>query len=792
MSRSRLLSGRVPKRTGPDLDAARYEFLDLANAEPDLGQPNFDGAVLISDADGSRYWTDNIRIDLTGNIYVGTISNSDGSSAIRMLDNVLVEDNLTVQGILTAPSMSVSTINTADSSPLTVATGLNVEGDLTVSDFTVKGNLTVQGTTTTINSTTLTVADKNIELASGATTAESADGAGITVLGPTVPANIIYDGQQDRWKFNKNLETPGTIFADKVVVYDSIVGNFEDVITEPQAIDIFQQLIIEGIDSTDSSPINFIPAVIMQSDLTVENDLIVRNTVTASRIVGYLDGSARDIDNTAITNKEFATELDANLDQVFVYDVSEGQLKKTYLSEIVNQGSNGFAGSQGDPGFAGSQGDPGFAGSQGDPGFAGSQGELGYTGSAGFTGSFGFTGSQGERGYVGSAGVDGFTGSRGDDGTSVKIVGLVATANDLPDPYNGNVGDGYIVTDTGNLWTWSGSAWVEVGRILGYTGSQGPAGGYTGSKGDPGVAASFTTRAYTGDGSTTVFGITEGNTVQTVMVFLNGVNQRPTDDYTIAGSTLTFATAPSAGELIIIREMPQAATGYTGSIGVAGFTGSQGIPGEAAAIGYTGSAGFTGSEGYTGSQGTSGTSVKIIGSVATANDLPLDGTSDGSTLLVPGDGFIVQSTGELYIWDGNQWINVGRIVGYTGSQGLRGFTGSAGAGSQGSSGGSYVSMAMTGLITTPYIGTVRFYPPKNINMYAVYASVSQAATSGAFTFIIKKNGVSIGTTFTIAQNQNTMTTTVINASVLTTDYLTLDVTGASATDLFVKIEYINN
>lgn len=365
MSRSRLLSGRVPKRTGPDLDAARYEFLDLANAEPDLGQPNFDGAVLISDADGSRYWTDNIRIDLTGNIYVGTISNSDGSSAIRMLDNVLIEENLTIEGILSVPSMSVSTINTADSSPLTVATGLNVEGDLTVSDFTVKGNLTVQGTTTTINSTTLTVADKNIELASGATTSASADGAGITVSGPTVPANIIYDGQQDRWKFNKDIETPGTVFADKVVVYDSIVGNFEDAITEPQAIGIFQQLITEGIDSTDSSPINFIPAVIMQSDLTVENDLIVRNTVTASRIVGYLDGSARDIDNTAITNKEFATELDANLDQVFVYDVSEGQLKKTYLSEIVSQGANGFTGSQGNAGYTGSSGDPGYTGSQG-------------------------------------------------------------------------------------------------------------------------------------------------------------------------------------------------------------------------------------------------------------------------------------------------------------------------------------------------------------------------------------------------------------------------------------------
>jgi hypothetical protein len=73
----------------------------------------------------------------------------------------------------------------------------------------------------------------------------------------------------------------------------------------------------------------------------------------------------------------------------------------------------------------------------------------------------------------------------------------------------------------------------------------------------------------------------------------------------------------------------------------------------------------------------------------------------------------------------------------------------------------------------------------------VYANVSSAATAGAFTFILKKNGTSIGNTFTIAQNQTVMTPVNINVSLLTTDYLTLDVTGASATDLFVKIEYIN-
>ena len=50
-------------------------------------------------------------------------------------------------------------------------------------NVTVGGNLVVNGTTTTISSTTMTVADKNIELAKGSTTDAAADGGGITLHG---------------------------------------------------------------------------------------------------------------------------------------------------------------------------------------------------------------------------------------------------------------------------------------------------------------------------------------------------------------------------------------------------------------------------------------------------------------------------------------------------------------------------------------------------------------------------------------------------------------------------------
>jgi len=58
------------------------------------------------------------------------------------------------------------------------------------------------------------------------------------------------------------------------------------------------------------------------------------------------------------------------------------------------------------------------------------------------------------------------------------------------------------------------------------------------------------------DGSTTGFTITTGHTVESVLVFENGVCLEPTTDYTISGTTLTFTTAPLSGATLRFRYLP--------------------------------------------------------------------------------------------------------------------------------------------------------------------------------------------------------------------------------------------
>lgn len=261
----------------------------------------------------------------------------------------------------------------------------------------------------------------------------------------------------------------------------------------------------------------------------------------------------------------------------------------------------------------------------------------------------------------------GYTGSQGDQGESFRILGSVATVNDLPADSSGLPGDGYIIIDTGDLYIWDGSNWNNNGRIVGYTGSR----------------------------------------------------------------------------------------------------------------------------------GATGASVKLLGSVATEQDLPTDGTSDGSTLLVAGEAYIVQSSGNLFVWNGSEFTDVGKItgetgpIGYTGSQGDQGpigYTGSSG-GSSGGGGARYINLVMSGELTPPIAGQARFYPPESLTITKIYASISSQASGGDFTFRLNKNGVDTGVALLISSGSFTMTPVVTSIAVNAGDYLTLDLTGVGSRDLHVKMEY---
>lgn len=83
------------------------------------------------------------------------------------------------------------------------ATDINANKGTFQNNVTIFGDLRVDGTRTIINSTTLSVNDKNLLLADSAVDSAAANGAGITVGGSN--ATILYNATDDTWDLNKPL-----------------------------------------------------------------------------------------------------------------------------------------------------------------------------------------------------------------------------------------------------------------------------------------------------------------------------------------------------------------------------------------------------------------------------------------------------------------------------------------------------------------------------------------------------------------------------------------------------------
>ena len=123
---------------------------------------------------------------------------------------------MTVTGILTATEATLGSIGI--STGRITGPAITYIDPATVGDDTgtlvVKGNLQVDGTTTTVNSTTLTVTDKNIEIAKGQGNDAAVDGAGITVDSSDGDKTWNWVDATDSWTSSEHIRIPdGKVFG---------------------------------------------------------------------------------------------------------------------------------------------------------------------------------------------------------------------------------------------------------------------------------------------------------------------------------------------------------------------------------------------------------------------------------------------------------------------------------------------------------------------------------------------------------------------------------------------------
>jgi hypothetical protein len=153
----------------------------------------------------------------SGQLRIATGSPSTNSLSLSGAD-VTVAGDLQVTGNDIKMSGGTTALTFSGSGDVAVAGDLQVTGNdiksstgavvlsLSGTDVTVAGNLTVSGSTTTVNSATLDVVDKNITIAKGNATNAGADGAGITVEATTASAKTFtYNNGNDSWTSSENM-----------------------------------------------------------------------------------------------------------------------------------------------------------------------------------------------------------------------------------------------------------------------------------------------------------------------------------------------------------------------------------------------------------------------------------------------------------------------------------------------------------------------------------------------------------------------------------------------------------
>lgn len=110
--------------------------------------------------------------------------------------------------------------------------------------------------------------------------------------------------------------------------------------------------------------------------------------------------------------------------------------------------------------------------------------------------------------------------------------------------------------------------------------------------------------------------------------------------------------------------------GLIGPDGIQGIRGEKGLEGDQGPRGLEGEQGIPGNDGI---QGEDGAGIEIAGSVATYAALP-----KGLTAVDSGKGYLVQTDGKLYIWDGTKFPTNGQGVAFRGPQGEKGNQGEIG------------------------------------------------------------------------------------------------------------------
>ena len=258
--------------------------------DPQVGEPFLDTNI------------NGLKIGIGGSDFITLLSSSSLDSSISGFDSRLDNIELTTASLNT----SVSNLNSFTQS-------FNTAISLDSSNVTILGDLDVQGTTTTIDSTTITLGDNIIELNG---TGEANGGILVNdVTNPnTLSGSLLWDGTNDYWKAGQ-LGSESEIITTNNIVSNlptgTISGSSQITITESQISDLSHTDITSlnsYTASNDTTNTNQNSSLNNLNSYTASND--TTNTTQNQRL-SALESFTGSIDDGYVTEAELAAATGA-------------------------------------------------------------------------------------------------------------------------------------------------------------------------------------------------------------------------------------------------------------------------------------------------------------------------------------------------------------------------------------------------------------------------------------------------------------------------------------------------
>lgn len=279
-----------------------------------------DGSLSYSDSTGVITYTGPSASEVRAHFSGGTgVTITDGVVAIGQpvsTTSSVTFNNTTLTGVLYGPSQFV--IDPA------------AQGDNT-GELIILGDLIVQGTTTTINSTTLEVEDKTIVVSKSATTSAEADNSGLIVAGSG--SSLLYKVSTDSWNINKVLKgvygdqsSPAFSFSD-----DAGLGLYRSA---------DNQLSIATNSNERVRVSDTLVTLVPNLDLAFDQGTYA-GTITAATLTGNRTYTLPDVSGTLVTSGDTGTVTSAMIENGTIVDedISESaEIVDTKLATIATAG----------------------------------------------------------------------------------------------------------------------------------------------------------------------------------------------------------------------------------------------------------------------------------------------------------------------------------------------------------------------------------------------------------------------------------------------------------------------